>query len=570
MAGGGTVTFACDGTIPLSDTIEIGTNTVLDGGGSQITISGGKAVRVFYVDTHVHFTLINLTIADGQCDYGAGIYNDGGQLILERCRFSSNAAGGAGGVDTGAAASAGGGAIYNLGALTADLCAFSYNSAQGGPGTPGSPWPVANNGPGGPGNGGALFNAGVAAVTASTLDSNRSAGGGGGDGGAGAYLHAVQCPPADGAGAADGGGGAIYNSGNLTLVNSTCTNNAAAGGPGGGGGWAELGGFGYYDGPGANGGPGGSGYGGALYNAGLATIASSTLAGNSSAGGPGGSGGLGFSGGNGDQGGSGSGGAVYNSGTASLVNSTVTGNTSAGGAGGAGSKAGNGDGGNGAAGGPGVGGGISGPCFVTNCTLISNSAIGGVGGAGGSAFSSPYVDGLAGADGSAVGGGYYGATLVNSLLAADSPAGSTVSGTIDSSYNLYVGATAGVAGPLANNGGPTLTMALLPGSPAIDAADTALAPPTDQRGFPRPFGAAADIGAFEYGSWPLLSISQSQSGGFAIRAQGASGQSCRLLTSTTLTNWAAVATNSIGQDGSLTFQIDAGSDRQRFWRVVSP
>ena len=52
-------------------------------------------------------------------------------------------------------------------------------------------------------------------------------------------------------------------------------------------------------------------------------------------------------------------------------------------------------------------------------------------------------------------------------------------------------------GPLANNGGPTLTIALLPGSPAIDAGDDSSAPPTDQRGFPRPAGPAADIGAFE-------------------------------------------------------------------------
>ena len=52
-------------------------------------------------------------------------------------------------------------------------------------------------------------------------------------------------------------------------------------------------------------------------------------------------------------------------------------------------------------------------------------------------------------------------------------------------------------------------MALLPGSPAIDAGDTSLAPATDQRGFPRPAGAAADIGAFEYGSvMPTLAISR--------------------------------------------------------------
>lgn len=50
-------------------------------------------------------------------------------------------------------------------------------------------------------------------------------------------------------------------------------------------------------------------------------------------------------------------------------------------------------------------------------------------------------------------------------------------------------------GPLANNGGPTQTMALLPGSPAIDTA--ANCPATDQRGVSRPQGSACDIGAYE-------------------------------------------------------------------------
>ncbi len=65
-------------------------------------------------------------------------------------------------------------------------------------------------------------------------------------------------------------------------------------------------------------------------------------------------------------------------------------------------------------------------------------------------------------------------------------------------------------GPLQDNGGPTLTHALLPGSPAIDAGKTnaipALARNTDQRGFPRADnptlanatgGDGSDIGAFE-------------------------------------------------------------------------
>ena len=51
-------------------------------------------------------------------------------------------------------------------------------------------------------------------------------------------------------------------------------------------------------------------------------------------------------------------------------------------------------------------------------------------------------------------------------------------------------------GPLADNGGPTNTMALPAGSPAIDAADPALAPAADQRGRPR--DPRPDIGAFEF------------------------------------------------------------------------
>jgi CSLREA domain-containing protein len=54
-----------------------------------------------------------------------------------------------------------------------------------------------------------------------------------------------------------------------------------------------------------------------------------------------------------------------------------------------------------------------------------------------------------------------------------------------------------VLGPLANNGGDTQTHALLAGSPAIDAGDDATAPPTDQRGVPRPQGPHSDIGSYE-------------------------------------------------------------------------
>ena len=51
--------------------------------------------------------------------------------------------------------------------------------------------------------------------------------------------------------------------------------------------------------------------------------------------------------------------------------------------------------------------------------------------------------------------------------------------------------------PLAFNGGPTKTHALPPGSPAIDAGSNPLDLDTDQRGYARVVGAAADIGAYE-------------------------------------------------------------------------
>ncbi|MGH2601267.1 MAG: choice-of-anchor Q domain-containing protein, partial [Dehalococcoidia bacterium] len=52
-------------------------------------------------------------------------------------------------------------------------------------------------------------------------------------------------------------------------------------------------------------------------------------------------------------------------------------------------------------------------------------------------------------------------------------------------------------GPLQNNGGPTQTMALLTGSPAIDAGVDCPPPATDQRGVTRPQGVACDSGAYE-------------------------------------------------------------------------
>jgi CSLREA domain-containing protein len=86
----------------------------------------------------------------------------------------------------------------------------------------------------------------------------------------------------------------------------------------------------------------------------------------------------------------------------------------------------------------------------------------------------------------------------------ESTSGATVSSTVPGSN---ITGQDPKLGPLANNGGPTLTQALLPGSPALDKGSTSVA--TDERGAPRPFnlpgvpsssatGAdGADIGAYE-------------------------------------------------------------------------
>jgi Right handed beta helix region/FG-GAP-like repeat len=156
---------------------------------------------------------------------------------------------------------------------------------------------------------------------------------------------------------------------------------------------------------------------------------------------------------------------------------------------------------------PGAGGGIwnSGTLTMTSCTIAHNTAFGGNGG------------------GLAVGGGTV--TLRNTIVAQNvlqpegqSPVGPDVAGTVVSQGHNLIGDSTGASGlvatelvgtsahpidarlgPLQNNGGPTETMALLAGSPAIGAGDSTNAAQWDQRGpgFPRIVNGRMDIGAFE-------------------------------------------------------------------------
>ncbi|HXI50163.1 MAG TPA: choice-of-anchor Q domain-containing protein, partial [Candidatus Saccharimonadales bacterium] len=151
-------------------------------------------------------------------------------------------------------------------------------------------------------------------------------------------------------------------------------------------------------------------------------------------------------------------------------------------------------------GGNGSGGGFfqaGGSILLTNATIAYNSAQGGKGMPPGGGFGDNFNTSN-------------GTVLLRNCLIAGTAGGTNCVGTIsDGGHNISSDSSCqfGAPGslndtdpklaPLADYGGPTPTMALLPGSPALDAADAAACPPTDQRGRPRPFGPGCDIGAFE-------------------------------------------------------------------------
>ena len=64
LSGGGTVTFACSGTITLTGTKTISANTILNANGYDVTLNGqngGTKVRLFYVNTNVSLTAHSTT-----------------------------------------------------------------------------------------------------------------------------------------------------------------------------------------------------------------------------------------------------------------------------------------------------------------------------------------------------------------------------------------------------------------------------------------------------------------------------------------------------------------------------
>jgi hypothetical protein len=260
-------------------------------------------------------------------------------------------------------------------------------------------------------------------------------------------------------------GGGIFNGGSLTLFDTRVEGNRVE-----------------------------AGFGGGIYNKATAAVVSSAIANNQSLNG----GGVYNNGaltidrtgvtGNSVPGSYNIGGGIYNDGMASISNSTVAGNTAgfAGGGlalqGGAGATL---DSSTVANNSSYLGGGVylkKGSLSVDHCTVSGNQSTGGGRGSGSGVYAKVAV-----------------AFMRDTIVAGNTGSGKyELYGSIDSGGSNLIGGDPKL-GPLQDNGGPTLTMALLPGSPAIDSGDNANAPDWDQRGpgYPRIVNGTIDIGAFE-------------------------------------------------------------------------
>jgi hypothetical protein len=302
------------------------------------------------------------------------------------------------------------------------------------------------------------------------------------------------------------GGGISSSATNLTITNCTFTGNTGFGGG------MHVNGVVVNVSNCVIGGNSGTGGGGISFGGGTLTVTNTTLSGNSTT-----NNGVG-------------GGMLFSSGTANIVNSTINGNTAQGGGGAFSNFGGNGStlnivnstiSGNQST----FGGGIdarNGTVNVTNSTITGNTATNNNGG-GGIAHTASTIN------------------VKSSIIALNTApiTGLDVTGTVvsagfnlvgkrdgSSGFTAATDLTGTVASPLdpkldpnglQNNGGPTKTIALLVGSPAIDKGTSAGLTgnlTTDQRssGFPRAFndaaipnangGDGADIGAFEVQTVP--------------------------------------------------------------------
>jgi hypothetical protein len=222
---------------------------------------------------------------------------------------------------------------------------------------------------------------------------------------------------------------------------------------------------------------------------------------------------------------------------------------------------------------------------VAACTIVNNAAgLGGPGELGGERGPDGQGGGVCSASDGARGG------FLNTIVARNTGQAPDVSGVFHSlGYNL-IGVTNGSSGfaspgdmngssvspidpklaPLADNGGPTLTIALLSDSPAINAGATLGAPATDQRGIARPQGSGVDIGAYEFQfTRPQISNAKLQSfSSFWLRAQGLPNQTYTVQASTNLPNWFDLMNVLSDSNGVAEFvDTNLGNGTVRFYRL---
>ena len=428
---------------------------------------------------------------------GAGHGGDGGD----------GGHGGGGGLNGGAGGSGGAGGVGGTGG----------KGGKGGVGGKGGDGGAA--GPGGSATGGGIAVAGGSlTLTADTIAQNAvdgGAAGAGGDGGRGGHGGTGGKGGGGGTGGVGGNGGVDGTSGH-----GAPNGKGGNGGNGGKGGAGGTGGGGGSGGEGGSGGGGGSGLGGGIYlSAGLVNVVNSTLfentaeAGAPGAGGAGGqvvysnlgngNGGFGTRGnyGLGGKGAFGGAGGMPGHGPGAVGKTGAVGPSGQNGRNGA-------TGAVGADGAPGDGGdALGGGIFVSGGTLTldyvtvaANSAVDPPGIpsiAGGGAYQSgagaiTVASSLFGGNSAPKGADYAGKVTANNSLFQTAPTGTiTGSGNLTGVNPMFT--TAG----LQNNGGPTQTLSLEPGSPAIGKAATITGLFTDGRGFALQGGDHADLGAYQ-------------------------------------------------------------------------
>lgn len=374
--------------------------------------------------------------------------------------------------------------------------------------------------------GGAILNNGTLAIDASYITNSTAIGNGGGailNWGGTVTIH----DSALGSNSASSGGGIVnYTGGTLTMTQSTLYGNNTTGSSSGAG-ITNFGTLTFTNGVFMNN-TSASGGGGAIYNSnGTATITNSLFSSNSAN----------------------VGGAIYNIQTLNVTGSTFTGNSStfAGGAINTSSVANIKDSffnSNSAATKGGAISSNSPNTTITNSSFYQNSAVT-VGGGVYSWVSGIVIKSSTFSYNSAPpgkGGGIYNdgpMELTNTIIAYSLSGGDCKNGSGNTSVNVNnliedgsCGTTRGgdpKLGAPANNGGPTQTMALMGGSPAVDAGNDAAcaASPVnnlDQRGIARPVGGHCDIGAFESRFTSVTYTSNGAQDGWVLESSETSNQ----------------------------------------------